>query len=43
MMMRCRRVVLVMMWYSLVGIPLKVLSLADEVDGPDACFHTSTT
>ena len=30
-MMRCRRVELVMMWYSPVGIPLEVSSLADEV------------
>ena len=43
MMMRCRRVETVMMRYSLVGIPLEVSYLADEVDGPGAHFHTSTT
>ena len=43
MMMRCHRVELAMMRYSPVGIPLEVSSLADEVDGPGARFHTSTT
>ena len=32
-----------MMRYSPVGIPPAVSSLADEVDGPGARFHTSTT
>ena len=42
-MMRCRRVEPVMMGYSPVGIPLKVSSLPDEVDGPGARFRMSTT
>ena len=43
MMMRCRRIDQVMMRCSPVGIPHVVPSLADEVDGPGARFHTSTT
>ena len=42
-MMRCRRVEPVMMRYLPVGIPLEVSSLANEVDGAGARFHTSTT
>ena len=42
-MMRCHRVGPVMMRYSLVGSPLEVSSLANEVDGQDARFHMSTT
>ena len=42
-MMRCRRNEPAMMQYSPVGIPLEVSSLADEVDGLGARFHTSST
>ena len=40
--MRCCRIDQAMMLYSPVGIPPEVSSLADEVDGPGARFHTST-
>ena len=43
MMIRCPRIDQAMMRYSPVGIPPEVSSLADEVDGPSARFHTSTT
>ena len=42
-MMRCRWFEQAMMRYSPVGIPPVVSSLADEVDGPGARFHMSTT
>ena len=43
MMMRCHWAEPAMMQCSPVGIPLEVSSLADEVDGQGARFHTSTT
>ena len=42
-MMHCRRIDQAMMRCSLVDIPPAESSLADEVDGPGARFHMSTT